>query len=144
LVTPISALHASPAKSSFSKAGLNAATVPLTEIEIAAAVERAAAREGAAIAIEIPAGLTVRANELFLVRALANLLRNAVRYAGKDGPIVVSAERREGAVEIRVADSGPGLPESELERIFTPFYRPEVSRTRETGGTGLGLAIVRT
>jgi signal transduction histidine kinase len=57
---------------------------------------------------------------------------------------VVSAERREGAVEIRVADSGPGLPESERERIFTPFYRPEVSRTRETGGTGLGLAIVRT
>jgi two-component system sensor histidine kinase CpxA len=129
---------------SFSKAGLNAATVSLTDIDIATAVERAAAREGAEIAIEISEGLTVRANELFLVRALANLLRNAVRYAGKDGPIVVSAERGEGPMEIRVADSGPGLPESELERIFTPFYRPEASRTRETGGTGLGLAIVRT
>jgi two-component system sensor histidine kinase CpxA len=129
---------------SFSKAGLNSATVPMTEIEIATAVERAAAREGAKIAAAIPAGMIVRANELFLVRALANLLRNAVRYAGRDGPIVVSAQCDADAVEIRVADSGPGLPESELERIFTPFYRPEVSRTRETGGTGLGLAIVRT
>jgi two-component system, OmpR family, sensor histidine kinase CpxA len=129
---------------SFSKAGLNSATVPMTEIEIATAVERAAAREGAKISTAIPAGMVVRANELFLVRALANLLRNAVRYAGKDGPIVVTAEREADAVEIRVADSGPGLPDSELERIFTPFYRPEVSRTRETGGTGLGLAIVRT
>ena len=46
-------------------------------------------------------------------------------------------------VLIRVSDSGPGLPEVELERIFTPFYRPEKSRTRESGGAGLGLAIVK-
>ena len=47
-------------------------------------------------------------------------------------------------VEVVVADSGPGLPAEELEQVFTPFYRPDTARTRETGGAGLGLAIVRT
>ena len=45
---------------------------------------------------------------------------------------------------MRVSDHGPGLPESELQEVFAPFYRPEASRTRETGGAGLGLAIVKT
>jgi two-component system sensor histidine kinase CpxA len=44
---------------------------------------------------------------------------------------------------ITVADSGPGLPEEEVERIFTPFYRLETSRNRASGGAGLGVAIVR-
>jgi two-component system sensor histidine kinase CpxA len=132
---------------SFSKAGLNAETVPLTAVDVAGAVDRAAAREafsGATIKTEIPAGLAVMANESFLLRALSNILRNAVRYAGGSGPITASAQRIGDSVEIRVADSGPGLPESELEQIFAPFYRPETARTRQTGGAGLGLAIVKT
>jgi signal transduction histidine kinase len=44
---------------------------------------------------------------------------------------------------LRVLDEGPGLPESELEKVFEPFYRIEGSRSRETGGTGLGLTIAR-
>jgi two-component system sensor histidine kinase CpxA len=132
---------------SFSKAGLNANSVPITAVDVAGAVDRAASREafsGAAIQSEIPAGLSAMANEGFLVRALSNILRNAVRYAGKSGPITASAQRSGDAVEIRVSDSGPGLPENELEQVFAPFYRPEAARTRETGGAGLGLAIVRT
>ncbi|HKA00468.1 MAG TPA: HAMP domain-containing sensor histidine kinase [Candidatus Solibacter sp.] len=132
---------------SFSKAGLNPETVPLAAVDVGAAVDRAAAREtfaGASIETKIPAGLTALANEGFLVRALSNVLRNAVRYAGKSGPITASAERAGGDLEIHIADSGPGLPESELEQIFAPFYRPEAARTRETGGAGLGLAIVKT
>jgi two-component system sensor histidine kinase CpxA len=46
-------------------------------------------------------------------------------------------------VALTVADCGQGLPEAELEEVFTPFYRPEASRTRESGGAGLGLAIVK-
>src|SRR5690242_13428164 len=83
---------------SFSKAGLNAQTVPLAPVDVAGAVNRAAAREtfsGATIATSIPPGLAVMANESFLIRALSNILRNAVRYAGS-GPIHASAERAGG------------------------------------------------
>jgi signal transduction histidine kinase len=75
-----------------------------------------------------------------LRRGLDNLVQNALRY-GKEAQIRV--EERPGALVIRVADRGPGLPEDELERVFEPFYRYEASRNRETGGTGLGLAIAR-
>jgi len=132
---------------SFSKAGLHPDTVPLATVDIAFAVDRAVAREafsGATVETAIPQGLMATANENFLVRALSNVLRNAVRYAGQAGPITVSAQPNGGAIEIRVADSGPGLPDAELEQVFAPFYRPEAARTRETGGVGLGLAIVKT
>jgi len=132
---------------SFSKAGLSPDTVPLGAVEVSLVVDRAVAREafaGATIETAVPAGLAVMGNESFLVRAIANVLRNAVRYAGKNGPITVSARCENHAVELRVSDCGPGLPEAELEQVFAPFYRPEAARTRETGGAGLGLAIVKT
>ena len=44
---------------------------------------------------------------------------------------------------VEIADTGPGLPESELERVFTPFYRAEAARTLDAGGVGLGLALAR-
>jgi two-component system sensor histidine kinase CpxA len=49
-----------------------------------------------------------------------------------------------GAAVITVSDCGPGLAEDALEQVFVPFYRPEASRSRDTGGAGLGLAIVKT
>jgi two-component system sensor histidine kinase CpxA len=132
---------------SFSKAGLNAGTVRMDRVTVADVVRRAAAREafaGTAIALEADPGLAVAANDGLLLRALSNLLRNAVRYAGAGGPIEVTARLENGQVVLAVADRGPGLPPEELENVFAPFYRPEASRTRETGGAGLGLAIVRT
>jgi signal transduction histidine kinase len=83
------------------------------------------------------------AHEL-LTRALANLLRNAARYAGPAGPVTVSVQRHGSEVQLRVADHGPGIPETELGKVFDPFYRLDASRDRQTGGVGLGLAIVRT
>jgi len=76
-----------------------------------------------------------------LRRCLDNLVTNAVRYGG--GPVTVSVEQQGGAVVIRVHDTGPGLPEAELEKVFEPYYRLEGARSREGGGTGLGLSIAR-
>ena len=132
---------------SFSKAGMHPESVPMAIVDASAAVRRVVAREvfaGAAIETDLPPGLALMGNEVFLLRALSNVLRNAVRYAASSGPITISARHHGGQVEIRVADCGPGLAEAELEQVFAPFYRPEEARTRETGGAGLGLAIVKT
>jgi signal transduction histidine kinase len=75
-----------------------------------------------------------------LKRCLGNLLDNAVNY-GKSAVVIVDDDT--SRLEIRVQDHGPGLPHSELEKVFEPFYRTEHSRNRETGGTGLGLTIAR-
>ena len=73
------------------------------------------------------------------VRALANILRNAVRYAGERGPIEVSAAQKNERVEISITDSGSGIPEEALDRVFTPFYRLDNARDRRTGGRDSAL-----
>jgi len=77
-----------------------------------------------------------------LKRALGNIVENAVIY-GDMAEITLSGNDETGVAIITVDDKGPGIPESELERVFQPFQRLETSRSRETGGNGLGLAIVR-
>jgi len=74
-------------------------------------------------------------------RALRNLIENAVSY-GRHADVMLQATEQEAVVTI--TDQGPGIPASEYERVFQPFYRLEQSRNRETGGAGLGLAIART
>jgi len=131
----------------FSKAGMNASATPLTRVNVADTVRQVLQREAnheARIETHIDGQLEVIAHPDYLFRSLANILRNAIRYAGDAGPIVVSASEKSGVVSITVADNGPGIPASELEEVFKPFYRPEFARQRETGGVGLGLAIVRT
>ena len=91
----------------------------------------------------MPPGLAVTADERDLERAVGNVVRNAMRYAGHAGPIRVTAAWSNGRIQIAVADSGPGVPPHALERLFEPFYRIDPSRDRKSGGTGLGLAIAR-
>ncbi len=131
---------------SFSKAGLDAGGATLKSIEIEPVARRVANREtsgGVEILIDIPEALTCVAEPRLLSRALSNLVRNAVRHAGAGGPITLSARRLDDRVVISVSDCGPGLPPEELDRVFTPFYRLDASRNRDTGGSGLGLAIVK-
>jgi signal transduction histidine kinase len=75
-----------------------------------------------------------------LRRALTNLVDNAVKH-GKRAEVRFSTAA--GRAEVRIKDDGPGVPESEFENVFAPFYRLERSRSRETGGAGLGLAVAR-
>ena len=77
---------------------------------------------------------------LALKRALTNLIDNAVKY-GKCANVRVRPNSK--GVEITIEDEGPGIPETEMERIFLPYYRLEASRSRDTGGVGLGMAIAQ-
>jgi two-component system sensor histidine kinase CpxA len=130
----------------FSKSQINTAERPLEAVNLSSIVQRVLQREapdGAAIKVNLPEELEAIAHPDYVFRSLANLVRNAVRYAGDSGPINITAVSEGEEIRINVTDQGPGLPESELEHIFKPFYRPELARQRETGGTGLGLAIVQ-
>lgn len=85
----------------------------------------------------------VLGDRALLERAIGNLLDNALTYA-RPGDRVMASTRQEGATVIcQITDNGPGIPEGDLPHIFEPFYRPDVSRTRDTGGAGLGLSLVR-
>ena len=93
--------------------------------------------------VRVPAGLIVEADPSLFDRAIANLVRNAVQYAGAAGPIAITAASEATGTVITVSDTGPGVSPESIERIFDPFYREDVARNRRTGGVGLGLAIVR-
>lgn len=78
-----------------------------------------------------------------LKQVSSNLLSNAVRYTPPGGHILVQLEQVGPVVQLRVLDSGPGIPEAHLAHIFDRFYRTDDARSRSDGGTGLGLAITR-
>ena len=78
-----------------------------------------------------------------LALLVRNLIDNAVRYTPSGGRVDVSVSAEDGRVVLQVADTGMGIPQRDLSRVFERFYRVDRARSRETGGTGLGLAIVR-
>ena len=84
--------------------------------------------------------LVVQADGLALERLFSNLIDNAVKY-GRRARVKVYREGQSAVVD--VVDSGRGVPEGDLERVFEPFYRVEPSRSPQTGGIGLGLSVAR-
>jgi two-component system phosphate regulon sensor histidine kinase PhoR len=76
-------------------------------------------------------------------QVLINLLDNAIKYTPEQGSITIYATESDDLVQVSVADTGIGIPPSDLPRIFERFYRVDTARSREQGGTGLGLAIVK-
>jgi two-component system phosphate regulon sensor histidine kinase PhoR len=88
-------------------------------------------------------GLRIRANANLLEQAISNLVNNAVKYSEAGSTVDVTIERHSGRVSVSVQDTGYGIPEDDLPRIFERFYRVDRARSRQLGGTGLGLAIVK-
>jgi two-component system sensor histidine kinase SenX3 len=86
---------------------------------------------------------TVRGDETQLTSMFMNLVDNAVKYTSPGGRVEVTGGFEGSEVVIRVSDTGIGIPEGKLPRIFERFYRVDKARSKETGGTGLGLSIVK-
>jgi two-component system sensor histidine kinase CpxA len=89
----------------------------------------------------------VEADPDLLRSAVENVVRNATRYTAEGTTVEVRLERQgtangeEEEIIVRVLDSGPGVPDESLPKIFEPFYRLDDARNRQTGGVGLGLSI---
>lgn len=126
----------------FLRAGSDAeATVPLNLDALLDSVVEDMEELGAAITRRGKALQPLRARPHALRRCIANLLDNARAYGR--GAAALSVEDLGKEVRISITDQGPGIPESEHERVFEPYFRLESSRAKHTGGTGLGLAIAK-
>ncbi len=116
---------------------------PLCERTVAAFAERAASRR-VRVTLACPADLPRAAGDARAVdRALANLLDNALKYCPEGASVEITARAVGDMLEVRVRDTGPGIDEHHLPRLFERFYRVDPGRSREMGGTGLGLSIVK-
>lgn len=107
------------------------------------AMRPAAAAKGVAVHAHVESALApVAADPERLQRVLFNLIQNAIRHTPADGSVTVFAERFPDRLEVEVADTGPGIPADERERIFEPFQQG-AARPADDNGAGLGLAISR-
>jgi signal transduction histidine kinase len=88
-------------------------------------------------------GGTLEADPDRLTQVLRNLVRNAVAHTDPGDRVELSARALDGRLELTVSDTGSGIREDELDRIFERFHRLDKSRSRNSGGAGLGLAIAR-
>ncbi|MGH9824964.1 MAG: sensor histidine kinase, partial [Blastocatellia bacterium] len=111
--------------------------------EIVGLVEPSAVRRGVRIEKRVPETLSVQADAKRLGQILHNLIDNAVKFNHDGGRVTISARTSNGMAEVSVADTGVGIAEADLPRIFERLYRADRSRSREIEGTGLGLAIVK-
>ncbi len=87
-------------------------------------------------------GLEVMADEALLSQAVDNVIKNAIIYNKPAGAVVISAEKDGGFAIVKVTDTGVGISDEDVPKVFDRFYRADSSRTRATGGSGLGLSIV--
>jgi GAF domain-containing protein len=110
---------------------------------VIASVESLAAEKGLALAVDVPADLpTGHGDQRRLTQVLLNLVGNAIKFT-EEGGIGIQAMVTDGAFQVTVVDTGPGIAPADQERIFEEFQQADTSTTRPKGGTGLGLAIAR-
>ena len=112
--------------------------------EIAGAYQHLLEHEGLSLTLSLgEAPLPISLDRDRMTQVLLNLLSNAAKFTSPPGQVAVRLVREEGSAVIRVSDTGLGVAQADLERIFEKFTQAEVSLTRRAGGAGLGLAIAR-
>ncbi|QHE53224.1 two-component system histidine kinase PnpS [Pontibacillus sp. HMF3514] len=124
---------------------LNIESVSLKELieDIVPIVEQQAKEKDITINQNIHEGETIRADSARLKQVVMNMLTNAINYTPQQGEVGIELHSNDDYMEIIVKDTGIGIPEEDIPRIFERFYRVDKARSRNSGGTGLGLAIVK-
>ena len=111
--------------------------------ECATLFEAVLEENGQRLTIENSSDARLCGDWLLLRHALVNIVHNAIKYSPRMGTVILRVRDEGGDVVLEVEDSGPGIPQDQLPRVFDRFYRVEEGRSRESGGTGLGLSIAR-
>jgi signal transduction histidine kinase len=132
----IAQIEAGARKAAFSCVDLAHIVTSVTEVYAAVAEDR-----GLSLQTVIGASPNIHGDRELLTQLVANLIENPIRHCPDGVAITVSLRHENGTAILDVADNGPGIPESEREKVFRRFYRLEASRT--TPGSGLGLSIVK-
>lgn len=116
---------------------------PIIE-KVLSGLRKSAATKNLEISCHIPEGLAhVKADESRISQVLLNLIDNAIKYTPEGGSVSIELIEKQDAVMVDIKDTGLGIPEKDLPRIFERFYRVDKGRSRMLGGTGLGLSIVK-
>ena len=106
-------------------------------------LENSARQKNILLSIEAGEDTFVNANQDHVKQLLINLIDNAIKYTLNDGTVNVRVSREGESVVLRVKDTGIGIAQEHIPRLFERFYRVDKGRSRNMGGTGLGLAIVK-
>lgn len=124
---------------------LNLEEIDVTKLirTIVKTTEKQMKKRGLNFQVDVKEDFTVHVDRDRFSQILINLLSNSMAYTPTGGSVNLSAGKEEKRWWIRVSDTGIGIPEEDLPRIFERFYRVDKARSRESGGTGLGLAIVK-
>jgi two-component system phosphate regulon sensor histidine kinase PhoR len=122
--------------------------VPLDPVSVikraVTVIENQAKAKSISIKLDIPVDMPkIKADETRFSQVMINLLDNAIKYSSEGGLVTISAKVNDTALQIDISDTGIGISEKDLSRIFERFYRVDKARSRELGGTGLGLSIVK-
>jgi len=124
---------------------LHLETIDLTHLlnEIAVMFQRKAEEKGIDFRLHVAKPIYIEGDVNRIKQIFINLITNALTYTPKGGKVEVIAEEKDEETLVHVKDTGIGIEEAEIPRIFERFYRVDKARSRHSGGTGLGLAIVK-
>jgi len=117
--------------------------LPLVE-KVVASLKGQIEKKLIALTISIPQNIpNILADETRIKQVVLNLIDNAIKYNNPNGEILITANETNDSVKVDITDTGIGIPQKDLPRLFERFYRVDKARSRELGGTGLGLSIVK-